>query len=140
MIWSVDWDGGFVVGGDDTRRLTPNFRLKEFRDAAGGVRVHRELVTALQMLRERYARPLAIRSTDADGLGARVAADSVPDLMRAADSLRAHSLFQTVVQEASALHVVIPDPAHLPEIGLEQALESAFSITSSFETTGDDQL
>ena len=42
MIWKVDWDGGFVVGGDDNRRLTPHFRVKEFRNAAGAVRVHRD--------------------------------------------------------------------------------------------------
>ena len=31
-MWSVDWDGDFVVGGDGNTRLTPAFRLKEFRD------------------------------------------------------------------------------------------------------------
>ena len=67
MIWTVEWDGGFVVGGDDNRRLTPNFRLKEFRAPDGTVRVHRELVSALQMLRDRYGKSLAIRSTD-DGV------------------------------------------------------------------------
>jgi hypothetical protein len=41
------------------------------------------------------------------------------------------------VQEGDVLHVTIPDPDHLPEIELEQALESAFSVTSSFETSGD---
>ena len=137
MIWSVDWDGGFVVGGDDNCRLTPNFRLKEFKNAAGHVRVHRELVSALQMLRERHGKSLTIRSTDADGLGARIAADPLADLLRAADSVRVHHLFKDVVQEGSLLHVAIPDPQHLPDIALEQALESAFSVTSSFETSGD---
>jgi hypothetical protein len=137
VIWSVTWDRGFVVGGDDNRRLTPNFRLKEFKNASGTVRVHRELVSALQMLRERYGQTLEIRSTDADGLGARVAAGSVTDLLRAADSVRTHRLFTDVVQEGDVLHVTIPDPDHLPEIELEQALESAFSVSSSFETSGD---
>ena len=137
MIWSVTWDGGFVVGGDDNRRLTPNFRLKEFRSPTGTVRVHRELVSALQMLRERHGKSLAIRSTDADGLGARVSADSAADLLRAADSVRDHRLFKDVTQEGDLLHVTIPDPDDLPDIELEQALESAFSVTSSFETSGD---
>jgi len=137
MIWSVTWDGEFVVGGDDNRRLTPNYRLKEFKNPSGTVRVHRELVSALQMLRERHGKTLRIESTDADGLGARVAADSMTDLLRAADSVRAHHLFKDVVQEGDVLHVTIPDPDNLPEIGLEQALESAFSVTSSFETSGD---
>ena len=137
MIWSVEWDGGFVVGGDDNSRLTPNFRLKEFKNAAGAVRVHRELVSALQMLRERHGKSIAISSIDANGLGARIGADSVADLLRAADRVRVHHLFEDVTQEASLLHVTIPDPQHLPEIELEQALESAFSVTSSFETSGD---
>jgi hypothetical protein len=137
MIWSVDWDGGFVVGGDDNRRLTPNFRLKEFKNAAGRVRVHRELVSALQMLRERHGKSIAIASIDADGLGARITADSVADLLRATDRLRVHHLFENITQEGRLLHVTIPDPQHLHEIELEQALESAFSVTSSFETSGD---
>ena len=137
MIWSVEWDGGFVVGGDDNSRLTPNFRLKEFKNAAGAVRVHRELVSALQMLRERHGKSIAISSIDANGLGARIAADSVTDLLRAAERVRVHHLFEGVTQEAGLLHVTIPDPQHLHEIELEQALESAFSVTSSFETSGD---
>jgi hypothetical protein len=137
MIWSVEWDHGFVIGGDDNMPLTPNFRLKEFRTAAGTVRVHRELVSALQMLRQRYGQSLAVRSTDATGLGALVSADSPSDLLRAAASVQAHRLFSEVVQDGDALHVTIPDPAHLPDIELEQALESAFLVTSSFETSGD---
>jgi hypothetical protein len=136
MIWSVKWDDGFVVGGDDSR-LTPNFRLKEFKNSAGAVRVHRELVSALQMLRERHGKSIAISSVDANGLGARIAADPLADLLRAADRVRVHHLFEDVVQEAGFLHVTIPDPLHLHEIELEQALESAFSVTSSFETSGD---
>ena len=68
-MWSADWDGANVVGGDGNLRLTPSFRLKEFRDANGGVRVHRELVSAVQLLRDRFGRPLSVKRTDADGLG-----------------------------------------------------------------------
>ena len=64
-MWSVDWDEEFVVGGDGNRRLTPSFRLKEFRRPDGTVRVHRELVSALQLLRDRFGKPLSVRSTDA---------------------------------------------------------------------------
>ena len=69
-MWTADWDGDFVVGGDGNLRLTPAFRLKEFRGADGAVRVHRELVSALQLLRERCGHALAVRRTAADGLGA----------------------------------------------------------------------
>jgi hypothetical protein len=137
MIWKAQWDGRFVVGGDDTLRLTPNFRLKEFKDAGGRVRVHRELVTALQMLRERFGRPLNVRSVDADGLGARVDCAAVSDLLAAAERVKAHHLFEEVRQDGPAVQVRIHPPDRLPEIELEQALESAFSVTSCFETSGD---
>jgi len=137
MVWSVSWDQGFVVGGDDNRRLTPDFRLKEFRKPDGTLRVHRELVTALQMLRDSFARPLAIRATDADGLGATLGAEPVADLVSAADRLKAHRLFEEVATRGDLIHVRIPDPQHLPEIELEQALESALAVTAGFETSGD---
>ncbi|MFN8059889.1 MAG: hypothetical protein U0Q12_12080 [Vicinamibacterales bacterium] len=136
-MWSVEWDGGFVVGGDDNRKLTPNFRLKEFRHPGGTVRVHRELVSALQMLRERMGRTIAIRATDPDGLGATIGADDVDGLLKAADSLEAHKLFTEAAQRGDLVHVRIPDPARMPAIALEQALEAAFSVTSAFETAGD---
>ena len=60
-MWSADWDGANVVGGDGNLRLTPSFRLKEFRDTNGGVRVHRELVSAVQLLRDRFGRPLSVK-------------------------------------------------------------------------------
>lgn len=137
MVWSVSWDQGFVVGGDDDRRLTPNFRLKEFKRPDGTVRVHRELVTAVQMLRDSFARPLALRGTDADGLGATLAAAPVADLLGAADRLKGHHLFEEVTAHDDFVHVRIPDPQRLPEIELEQALESALAVTSGFETSGD---
>lgn len=137
MVWSIDWDGGFVVGGEDKVRLTPNFRLKEFRRPDGKIRVHRELVSALQMLRERFASPLSVELTDDDGLGVVLSCRSVPDLMKAADAVRAHRLFEFTEQRGDGVYVRIPDPARLPGIGLEQALETAFSVTSGFETSGD---
>ncbi|MEZ5289647.1 MAG: hypothetical protein R2745_01050 [Vicinamibacterales bacterium] len=137
MIWKARWDGGFVVGGEGTLRLTPNFRLKEFVRPDGRVKVHRELVTALQMLRERFGKPLTIRRVDDDGLGADVTCASVADLLGAAERVRAHHLFREVTAAGDVVHVAIPDPAALPPIELEQALESAFSVTSCFETSGD---
>lgn len=137
MIWQAQWDGGFLIGGDDNLRLTPNFRLREFRQANGTLRVHRELVTALQMLRERFGKPLTVKRVEPDGLGALVVCASVPALLQAAERLQGHRLFREVGAEAAGVHVVIPDPAALPEIELEQALESAFSVTSCFETSGD---
>ncbi len=137
MAWQVDWDGKFVVGGDGNRRLTPNFRLKEFKDPAGKVRVHRELVSALQLLRLSFGKSIKIVSSESDGLGAVIAGKPVAELLKAADRVKGHRLFEQVVQKGDEVHVRIPDPERLPQIDLEQALETAFSITSAFETTGD---
>jgi hypothetical protein len=137
MVWKVTWDKGFIVGGDGNRRLTPNFRLKEFKSETGNIRVHRELVSALQMLRERFGKSISVSKTDDDGLGAKLAGHSVTELLAAADRVMAHHLFDQVVQQGDEVHVRIPNPDRLPEIELEQALETAFSVTSGFETSGD---
>ena len=135
MAWSVDWDNGFVVGGDGHLRLTPSFRLKEFQRSDGTTRVHRELVSALQLLRDRFGQPLSVRRTDPDGLGAVVAAQQAAELI--ATAARVRGLFESVVPQHDGLEVRIPDPQSLPAIDLEQALETAFSVTAAFETAGD---
>jgi hypothetical protein len=133
----VDWDGDFVVGGDGTRRLTPNFRLKEFRQPDGSVRVHRELVSALQLLRDRAGRQLTVRETEADGLAAVVTGESAAQLLGAAEALKTRGTFAAVEKRGDGVRVAIPAPGQLPTINLEQALETAFSVTSAFETAGD---
>jgi hypothetical protein len=133
----VDWDGDFVVGGDGTRRLTPNFRLKEFRQPDGSVRVHRELVSALQLLRDRLGRQLTLRETEADGLAAVVTGEPAAQLQGAAEAMKARGTFAAVEERGDGVRVAIPAPGQMPTINLEQALETAFSVTSAFETAGD---
>jgi len=134
-MWSVDWDGEFVVGGDGNTRLTPAFRLKEFRSANGTVRVHRELVSALQLLRERFGRPLTVRRTDADGLGAVVASAPLAELQLAAAGIHQRGVFERVTATGDGLSVRIPTES--PSLTIDQALETAFSVTAGFETAGD---
>jgi hypothetical protein len=136
-MWTVDWDGAFVVGGDGNRRLTPSFRLKEFAKPDGTVRVHRELVSSLQLLRDRFGRRLAIRRTEPDGLGVVVAGEPAADLLAAAEALRSSGLFERVERVDGGVRVGIPNPGMLPAIDLGQALETAFSVTAAFETAGD---
>jgi hypothetical protein len=136
-MWTVDWDGGFVVGGDGNRRLTPSFRLKEFRKPDGSVRVHRELVSGLQLLRDRFGKSLSVRRTEADGLAAVVVAEPLDELLAAAQALREHRVFERVAPGDGDVFVSIPSPDRLPPIDLEQALETAFSVTAAFETAGD---
>ena len=136
-MWSVNWDNEFVVGGDRNRRLTPSFRLKEFRRPDGTVRVHRELVSALQLLRDRFAKPLSIKRTDADGLGAVVSGDPLDSLLTCAGVVRDRKLFDRVDREADGVHVRMEGAGGRPAIDLAEALETAFSVTSAFETAGD---
>jgi len=136
-MWTVDWQGGFVVGGDGNRRLTPSFRLKEFRKPDGSVRVHRELVSALQLLRDRFGKSLSLKGTNADGLTAIVAGEPAAELLAAAEALRDRRVFESASPDDGGVRVSIPNPDSLPLIDLEQALETAFSVTAAFETAGD---
>src|SRR5262245_38200310 len=115
-MWSVDWDNDFVVGGDSNTRLTPAFRLKEFRRADGSVRVHRELVSALQLLRDRLGRPLSVKRVDPDGFSAVIANDGLDELRRNAVVIRDRGIFTTIDTEADGLGVRIPLPEHLPAL------------------------
>ena len=134
-MWSVEWDGEFVVGGDGNTRLTPAFRLKEFRNADGTVRVHRELVSALQLLRDRFGSPLAVKRTDRDGLGALVDGAPLSDVQSAAAGICERGIFTEATATADGLSVRIP--AQSPALTIDQALETAFSVTAGFETSGD---
>ena len=136
-MWTVDWQGGFIVGGDDNRRLTPSFRLKEFRRPDGSIRVHRELISGLQLLRDRFGNPLSVKRTEADGLAAVVAGEPVAALLASAQTLRERRVFENVAREDGGVSVTVPSPDSLPPIDLEQALETAFSVTAAFETAGD---
>lgn len=137
MVWSIDWDGQFIVGGDDRHRLTPNFRLQEFKSGDGSIRVHRELISALQILRTRFGRPVSVTAVKEGGLGALISAASQASLTEAAERAGRQNLFAAVEPRDDAVGLTIPDPAGRHEIELEQALETAFSVTSGFETSGD---
>jgi ribosomal protein L32E len=136
-MWSVEWEDGFVVGGDGSRRLTPSFRLKEFRRPDGTVRVHRELVSGLQLLRDRFGKPLCVRRTEPDGLGAVVWADALNELMEAAEAVRAGRVFDRVERQDDGVRVRIEAVGNPRSIELAQSLETAFSVTAAFETAGD---
>jgi len=144
MVWTVEWDPNFkyVLGGPPTRRLTPNFRLAEFQRADGSVRVHRELVSALQILRDRFGRSISVdadagAAASPEGLAAVVGAAQHDELLSAARELHGHGVFSRIEEAGDSIVLEIEDPDHLPSIDMAQALNTAFSITSAFETTGD---
>ena len=95
----------FVGGGDGNRRLTPSFRLKEFRKPDGSVRVHRELVSALQLLRDRFGKSLSLKGTNADGLTAIVAGEPAAELLAAAEALRDRRVFESASRDDGGVRV-----------------------------------
>lgn len=129
---------GFVVDGDPNDRLTPNFKLKEFRRPDGTVRVHTELLSVLQLLRNRVGLSIGVAAVDADGFGATLTC-AVPEAAgRAADALLARGLIASVEDQETGISIRIPAPEELVPMDLAQAMETAFSVTSAFETTGDE--
>ena len=63
----VRYEGGFIVGGRLDAHITPHFRLQEFRRPDGSLHMHRETVSALQMLRAQFGRSVSVHSVLADG-------------------------------------------------------------------------
>ena len=137
MAWTAEWDGEFLVGGTDNLKLTPNFRLKEFLNSDGKVRAHRELVAALQLLRDRFKSSISVKSTEADGLGATISSASKEALLGMAASLKALNFFESVTDHADGIAVRIHKPGERVEVNLEQALLAAFMVTARYETSGD---
>ena len=138
MAWQAKWDGKFLIGGNSQKlRLSPNFRLNEFMDANGNVRIHRELVASLQLLRDRFNASISVISVAPDGLGCTVAGKPLADLTKAAQTLQSLQIFSEVTPKNTDLHIRIHDPSQPLEVDLEQALMAAFSVTAAFETTGD---
>lgn len=139
------YDGNYIVGGAENFRVSPNFRLKELRRKNGTVKVHRELVSAIQVLRDLFGEAVSVRSmapkdglgTGAAGLFAWLGAKDLSGLAGLADSLIAGGIFRDVRHVGDTLYVNIGDPDALPPIGAEDALQTAVQVTAGFETAGD---
>lgn len=114
MVWRVEWDGQFIVGGDDRRRLTPNFRLQEFKSGDGNFQVHRDLVSALQILRTRFGHSISAREVEADGLVALISSKPHGSLAKAAERAGQQKLFSTTESQEDRVRVAIPDPNCAP--------------------------
>ncbi|MCB1759766.1 MAG: hypothetical protein KDI68_08315 [Gammaproteobacteria bacterium] len=144
MAVSIQLQNGFIVGGTPDARVTPNFRLREYLDANGGVRVHRELAAAVQILRERLGAAITIIATSgavptvADpGLALRVSAKEMEPLAREAAKLQQQGYFERVEPEDAQLYLQLPDPATLPSIAPALAFDCGVRVTAAFETSGD---
>ncbi len=137
MVWNIDWENEFIVEGANNTRLTPNFRLREFRNASGRLFIHWELVSVMQILRSRYAGSITVVQVLEDGLSVIVNSVNTERLHEEAKVLEGLQLFLTSELNDKGILLTINPPESLPPITLENALETAFSVTSSFETSGD---
>lgn len=137
MAWHVDLSKDFIVGGNDNTRLSPNFRLREFRRSNGAIKVHLELVSDLQILRSFYGSSISVTDISEDGLSAIINAANLTRLTEVCEQINSKKLFDTIEPSENGLRLTIHDPQQLQPIALTDALETAFSVTSSFETSGD---
>lgn len=140
----IEYQDDFIVGGSPTARLTPNFRLKEFTDRRGRVFIHRELVAALQRLRDDIGTPIAIKTIDppavnatARGLGIVVDNADPQGFARAAQRMKRERYFRRVESNRGGLYLEIPDPRELPPLSAELAFDCGMQVTAAYETSGD---
>ncbi len=148
MPKGLKYDNDYIVGGPANRRVTPNFSLSEYAGAGGEVRIHRELVGSVQVLRDRFGAAINIAGVaPAGGLGQGLQgrfvwlkANDLGALEAAARALAQEGHFARVETSGGKLYVEMPDPAHLPALLPEKALDLAIAVTAGFETSGDPYL
>lgn len=144
MAKGLRYDNDYLVGGPANVWVTPNFRLSEYA-GPDGLFVHRELVAAVQVLRTLLGRGLDIASTQAadglgDGLRGRfvwVRSPPAADIVATAKRMIKDGWFARVEPRGERVYLETPDPARLPPLAPESALDRAIAITAAFETSGD---
>lgn len=142
---TIIYDGDFIVGGSQNPKLSPNFRLNEFERQNGTIKVHRELVSALQILRDRFGSSLSIKSmrqrnqlgAGSVGLFAWISAADIEQLTNLAEEFRREGYFQQVEWDGDLVYVNIGNPNALRPISAADALQTAVQVTAGFETSGD---
>ena len=148
MAKGLKFQDDYLVGGPARAAVTPNFTLSEYAGADGKVRVHRELVAAVQVVRNALGAPLSITGvTPAGNLGQGLEgrfvwlkADDMAALEKAARQRLAEGDLAQVQRQGQQLYVEMPDPARLPALAAEKALDRAIAVTAGFETSGDSYL
>ena len=148
MAKGLKFQDDYLVGGPARAAVTPNFTLSEYAGADGKVRVHRELVAAVQGVRNALGAPLSITGVApagnlGQGLEGRfvwLKADDMAALEKAARQRLAEGDLAQVQRQGQQLYVEMPDPARLPALAAEKALDRAIAVTAGFETSGDSYL
>lgn len=148
MASKLQFENDYLVGGPAKAAVTPNFKVSEFADASGRIYIHRELVSALQVLRDTLGRATRIESmAPAQGLGAGregrfvwVGGNDPDAIAEAARKLIKDGWLATVEQKGARVYLEMPDPVRPPTIPPDLALDRAILVTSGFETQGDPYL
>ncbi|MCM8918690.1 MAG: hypothetical protein LC540_01220 [Candidatus Thiodiazotropha sp.] len=148
MANSIQLEKNFIIGGKPSAYLTPNFRLKEFTRANGKIRVHRELVAGLQILRDNLSMPIDIDSERPaaayhpgdDGLCVVITANDPSRLEKEVKKLIKLDYFSCCEHKGDNLYLEMPDPSQLPHLAPKVAFDCGMKVTAAFETSGDPYL
>jgi hypothetical protein len=140
----LKYENDFIVSGRPGDAITPNFKVKEFSEG-GAIFAHRELIGALQELRDSHGASISIqglaprgaRGKNARGCFAFVRADDMGALETKARALVAQTFLASAERAGSDLYVEIPDPQRLPPLQAAGAFERAIRVTAAYETSGD---
>ncbi|MCZ4304463.1 hypothetical protein O4G98_06930 [Zoogloeaceae bacterium G21618-S1] len=148
MAQGLKYDNDTLVGGPSRAWVTPNFRLAEYARPDGSIRIHRELVAAVQILRNTLKRSVDIASLLPEGTLGRgrdgrfvwVEAGEPAEVAAAATRLARDGWFERIEIKGAGVYLEMPDPAQLPPLPAENALARAIEVTAAFETSGDPYL
>ena len=134
----VTYRDDMIVEAAGRTALTPNFRASEYTAPDGSIRVHRELVAGVQMLRDRVGsmRIVNVRPRGVPrGLGVIVAHASAESAVVAAGALRAIGVLERVELRRNGLLLTI-DPAPR-SLEAELAFDTGLQVVADYETRGD---
>lgn len=145
MPKGIKYEDDFIIGDNPATRIVPNFRLREFAGRGGSIRIHRELVGAVQELREAYGQPLAVKGVEPrSGLGAGkrglfvwLGARDPDAVIASAAELIKLGYFARVLKRGGQIYAEMPPPDALPPLPPEPAFEIVMRLTAAYETTGD---
>lgn len=148
MPKGLKYDNDYIVGGPKNCQVTPHFKLSEYADAGGRVRIHRELVASVQVLRNSLGAavsvaglaPLGELGKGLEGRFVWLTAKDPAALEAAARKLIKEGYLIRVEAGGAQLYVEMPDPDQLPPLAPEKALDLAIAVTAGFETSGDPYL
>jgi hypothetical protein len=148
MASGLKYEHDYLIGGPARARVTPNFQLSEYARADGTVRVHRELLSAVQRVRDDLGAGVSIAGVaPRGGLGAGLDGRFV--WLKAADPAALADAARRVVRDGwlarveprgERVYVEMHDPSKLPPLAAERALDLAIAVTAAFETSGDPYL